>query len=98
MIVIYRTLNRQNGIYMRLKEHKNDIKKHSNSHSVVNQHRVNNNHDFNWSTPHILHTEKHTQKREIAKMFFIKKLANNINLQKETENLNTIYNNLITLS
>jgi len=42
--------------------------------------------------------EKHTQKREIAKMFFIKKLVNNINLQKDTENLNTIYNNLITLS
>jgi len=73
----------------RLKEHKNNINKHDNFQSVVSHHRINNGHDFDLSTPHVLHIESHTQKREIV---FIKKFKNNINLQKDTENLKDIYN------
>jgi len=40
---------------------------------------------------------KTEKKREIAEMFFIKKQGNNINLQKDTDNLNSIYDKIITL-
>jgi len=43
----------------------------------------------------MLHKERNRKKREIAEMFFIKKFNNNINLQKDTENLNPIYDKII---
>jgi len=43
----------------RIKEHKNDIKKHSDNYSVVNKHCLMQNHDFDWSNQKILHKEKH---------------------------------------
>ncbi|EFN68644.1 hypothetical protein EAG_01215, partial [Camponotus floridanus] len=43
--------------------------------------------DFDWMKPNILHNEKNVRKREIAKMFYIKKFNNIINLQKDTDNL-----------
>ena len=81
----------------RIKEHRNNISKHDNLQSVVSHHRVNNGHDFDWSTPRVLHFECHTRKREIAEMVFIKKFNNNINLQRDTERLKDIYNNIIQL-
>jgi len=50
----------------RLKKHKNNINKYNNFQSVVSHHKINNGHDFDWSTPHVLHIESYTQKREIA--------------------------------
>ncbi|EFN60290.1 hypothetical protein EAG_00665, partial [Camponotus floridanus] len=75
----------------RVKEHRTNIKVHENNFSVISKHKVEFNHDFDWSLPVILHNEKHVTKREIAEMFFIKKCDNTINLQKDTENLNNIY-------
>jgi len=79
----------------RLKEHFNNIKLHHSSHSVVSKHRSEFQHEFDWKKFNILHTEKHTRKREIAEMFFIKKLNNNINSQKDTESLNDVYDKII---
>jgi hypothetical protein len=79
----------------RVNEHCRDIKKHPSNHSVISNHRSTYGHDFNWKEPKILHCEKHRKKREIAEMFFIKKFNNNINLQKDTDNLNPIYDTLI---
>jgi len=84
-------------MYNLLYFHYTNINKRDNSQSVVSQHRLYNNYDFKWSTPHVLHVENHTLKREIAEMVFIKKFNNNINLQKNTENLKNIYNNIISL-
>jgi len=81
----------------RVKEHLNNIKSTSNNYSVVSNHRLLFNHDFQWDKPNILHKERNRNKREIAEMFLIKKHDNNINLQKDTENLNSIYNKLLTL-
>jgi len=81
----------------RIKEHLNNIKSTSNNYSVVSNHRLLFNHDFQWDKPNILHKERNRKKREIAEMFLIKKHDNNINLQKDTENLNSIYNKLLTL-
>jgi len=82
----------------RLKEHRNNIKNPSGNYSVVTEHRLSLNHDFDWDKPEILHKEKNRKKREIAEMLFIKKFKksnNSINLQKDTENLNPIYDRII---
>jgi hypothetical protein len=70
----------------RIKEHQADIKKHASNHSVISKHRLSHHHDFNWSQPEILHSEKHTKKREIAEMVFIKKYDNTTNPQRDTDN------------
>jgi len=79
----------------RIKEHRNNIKLHSSNQSVVSKHRSDHLHDFNWTAFDILHHEKYTKKREIAEMFYIKKFNNTINLQKDTDNLNPIYDRMI---
>jgi len=83
----------------RMKEHRNNIKNPSGNYSVVTEHRLSCNHDFEWDKPEILHMEKNRRKREIAEMFFIKKFKKSnksINLQKDTDNLNVIYDRIIT--
>jgi len=55
-------------------------------------------HDFKWDEPIILRKERNRRRKEIAKMFFIKKYKktnNSLNLQKDTENLNLIYDKII---
>ncbi|KAL6417184.1 hypothetical protein ACFW04_014613 [Cataglyphis niger] len=79
----------------RVKEHFNNIKMHVSNLSVISKHKLEFNHDFDWSAPDILRNEKHLKKREIAEMIFIKKFDNTINSQKDTENLNNIYDKLI---
>jgi len=79
-----------------IKEHRCNIKNPSGNFSVVTNHRLSFNHNFEWNKPDILHKEKKKRKkREIAEMFFIKKFNNNINLQKDTENLSPIYDKII---
>jgi len=83
----------------RIKEHKNNIRNSSGIQSVVTNHRVSENHEFKWDEPIILHKEKNRRKREIAEMFFIKKFKKkevSLNLQKDTDNLNPIYDKVIT--
>jgi len=82
-------------IATRINEHKNNINNSKGNFSVVTDHRLNLNHDFDWQKPIILHKERNRKKREIAEMFFIKKFDNNINLQRDTENLNSIYDSII---
>jgi len=62
---------------------------------VVTDHRFKFNHDFDWVKLNILHKKRNRKKREIAEMFYIKRFYNNINLQKDTENLNSIYDSII---
>ena len=80
----------------RIKEHQNDIKKHDSNHSVVSKHRVSCGHNFKWSETNIIHKEKNNKKREIAEMFLIKKHTKTINLKRDTENLNPIYDKVIS--
>jgi len=80
----------------RVKEHRNNIRNPSGNFSVVTNHRISLNHEFDWDKTCILHKERNRKKREIAEMCFIKKHNKNINLQKDTENLNIIYDRIIT--
>src|SRR5580765_2337938 len=79
----------------RVKEHYNNIKLHTSNYSVISTHKLETGHDFDWTKPNILHNEKHVRKREITEMFFIKKTNNTINLQKDTDGLDNIYDKII---
>lgn len=70
---------------------------HESNLSVISKHKLEFNHEFDWTNPNILHREKHIKKREIAEMFYIKKNNNTINSQKDTENLNSVYDKIINL-
>lgn len=81
----------------RIKEHNSNIKKHYSNYSVISKHRTVLGHDFDWPNVTILHNEQNSKKREIGEMIFIKKHKDSINLQRDTENLNEIYNTILNL-
>lgn len=81
-----------------MKEHQREITKHISNHSVISQHRISYEHDFNLMDilePEILHKETNTKKREIAEAFFIKKHEHTINLQNDTANFTPIYDKIV---
>jgi len=83
----------------KIREPKNNIKNASGNYSVVTNHRLSTDHEFKWDNVSILHKERNRRKREIAEIFFIKKYKKNnrtLNLQKDTDNLNPIYDKVIT--
>jgi len=74
----------------RVAEHKRDIKKTSN-HSVITEHRLEYDHEFDWENPIILDIEKHYNKRLLSEMINIKTQKKTINLQTDTECLQYAY-------
>jgi len=72
-------------------EHKKDINKKTNNHSVITNHRMEFNHDFEWENPIILDKETHYYRRLISEMIFIKLQNNSLNLQTDTEVLEHVY-------
>lgn len=60
-------------IATRIKEHQSDIKKHIDNPSVVSRHRMELNHEFNWSEIKILHRERDTIKKESSLKCFLSK-------------------------
>jgi len=56
---------------IRIVEHKKDIKKTSN-HSVITEHRLEYDHEFDWENPKILDIEKHYNKRLLSEMINIR--------------------------
>ncbi|EZA46430.1 hypothetical protein X777_00167 [Ooceraea biroi] len=78
-------------VQKRIKEHKSDISKHEGCRSVVSDHRLNNDHDFDWQNIEILHHESHLRKRLVAEMYFIKRHPEAINIQKDTDGFPVLY-------
>jgi len=79
----------------RIEEHRSHIKRITNQSSVITEHRVKYGHDFDWNNVEILDKEPHYNKRLISEMIYIKKQTNSLNLQLDTERLNSIYFNII---
>jgi len=75
----------------RVTEHKNDIKKKTGNLSVISEHRLEKNHDFDWENPVVLDTEKFYYRRLISEMINIKIQNNTLNLQSDTELLDQSY-------
>ncbi|KYN17404.1 hypothetical protein ALC57_10305 [Trachymyrmex cornetzi] len=73
----------------RIKEHKNDIRKRNGSLSVVSEHRLN--HEFDWEVVEIMDSERWLYRRRVAEMLYIKLQKNSLNLQSNTEFLHDSY-------
>jgi len=75
----------------RITEHKNDINKKTDNHSVITEHRIDKNHEFDWDNPKILDREKYYYKRLVSEMINIKSQKNSLNMQTDTEHLQQSY-------
>jgi len=75
----------------RVMEHKKDINKKSGNYSVITEHKLESNHDFEWENPVILDREKQYYRRLVSEMVHIKSQNNPLNLQVDTEALEHVY-------
>ncbi|KYN27931.1 hypothetical protein ALC57_02677, partial [Trachymyrmex cornetzi] len=75
----------------RIAEHKNHIRRNTTNRSVITEHRLEHNHDFQWDNVRILDEEPCYMKRLISEMINIKKQTNSLNLQTDTEGLHKAY-------
>jgi len=60
--------------------------------SVITDHRLEYNHEFDWDNVEVLDEEINYNKRFILEMIHIKKQRQGLNLKKDTELLHPIYN------
>ena len=78
----------------RIKEYKyktsKDIK-NKNNESIVSQHQINFNHEFDWNNVLIVDSESDYKKRLISEMIHIKCHQNNINKKEDIHTLNHNY-------
>ena len=81
----------------RIQEHKSDINKKSGSPSVISNHRLSTNHDFDWNDVQILDNESGYNKRLISEMLHIKKQKCGLNKQSDTEFLSETYLPILNL-
>ena len=75
----------------RIAEHRNHIRYKTSTRSVITEHRLLHNHDFQWDDVQILDEEPSYRKRLISEMLHIKKQKNSLNLQTDTKSLHKAY-------
>ncbi|XP_029672401.1 uncharacterized protein LOC115241033 [Formica exsecta] len=75
----------------RIGEHRNHIRRNTTVGSVITEHRLEFDHDFDWNHVRILDSEKYLNKRLISEMLFIRRQINGLNLQTDTEGLHQTY-------
>jgi len=73
----------------RITEHKNQIRR-TNNVSVITEHKLSKNHEFDWENVKIIDRERYLDKRSISEMH-IKLQDNALNLQTDTEFLHHSY-------
>jgi len=61
------------SVETRMKEHESNIRSTSNKRSVISEHRIRYNHNFNWKNVKILDKEPNYFKRLVSEMIHIKK-------------------------
>jgi len=81
----------------RIGEHRNHIKRNSNQVSVITNHRITFEHDFDWNNVRVLNEETNYRKRLISEMIHIKNQKCGLNSQNDTELLDPLYNDLVQL-
>lgn len=79
----------------RVDEHRRQINWTNNNISVISEHRLQYNHDFDWKRVQILDTESFLSKRLISEAIYIKLQNNGINAQSDTEFLHYAYASII---
>jgi len=81
----------------RIGEHRSHIKRNSAQPSVITDHRLATNHEFDWENVKILDVERNYKKRLISEMIHIKKQKSGLNSQQDTDLLDPIYNDLLNV-
>src|SRR5436190_8884249 len=71
----------------RVAEHRGHINRNTNQRSVITDHRIEFNHNFDWDNTRVLDTDSFRFRREISEMIHINLQTNGINLQSDTESL-----------
>jgi hypothetical protein len=66
-----------------------------NNHSVITEHRLKYNHDFDWENIKILDNERFLSRRLTFEMLHIQLQNNSLNLQTDTECLHHAYLSLL---
>jgi len=79
----------------RIDEHQSHIRRNTNQNSVITEHRLKFSYDFVWNNVEILDEKIHFNKRIISEMVYIKKQSFGLNLQHDTDFLNSIYFDII---
>jgi len=64
---------------------------------VITEHRLDENHEFDWDNPEILDKERYYYKRLISEMINIKSQRNALNMQSDTELLQQAYIEILNL-
>jgi len=75
----------------RIKEHKQNVKKKTDTLPVITEHILNTGHNFDWDNTAIIDTESHFNKRLISESLHIKRHSHNINKKTDTELFPDIY-------
>ncbi|KYN12159.1 hypothetical protein ALC57_15678 [Trachymyrmex cornetzi] len=79
----------------RITEHKNHIRWNTYTRNVITEHRLQEDHDFDWDNVTILDEEPHYRKRLISEMMFIRRQTHGLNLQTDMEGLPKAYLSII---
>jgi hypothetical protein len=69
----------------RVQKHCNDIKTSGGSPSVISNHRIEKNHNFDWKRVKILDSKSSYYKRSISEMVHVEKQKMSLNKQSDTE-------------
>jgi len=72
----------------RIVEHRNHIKRNTSIHSVITDHRIIS--EFDWDNVEILNVERNLNKRLISEMISIKSQRKSLNLQTDTDSLDRV--------
>jgi len=75
----------------RISEHRAHIRRNTTTNSVITDHRLNHNHDFDWNNIRVLDTERNIFKRLTSEMLHIKFQSESLNLQTDTDFLDHAY-------
>jgi hypothetical protein len=79
----------------RTAEHRNNINRINTPQSVITEHRINCNHEFDWEGIKILDSERYLGRRLVSEMLHIRMQSNSLNLQSDTECLHHAYLSLL---
>ncbi|KYN09399.1 hypothetical protein ALC57_18504 [Trachymyrmex cornetzi] len=82
----------------RINEHRNHINWNTTQRSVITEHRISHQHEFDWENIKILDKERVLNKRLISEMIHIKQQRQNLNLQNDMYTLNPLYSELLAES
>jgi len=82
-------------VSVKISEHRNYIKKNSNQVSIITNHRLTFEHEFDWGNVKVLDEEINYIKRLISEIIKIKNQNCGLNSQNDTELLDPLHRDLI---